>query len=257
METFLLIHFLLPLAPHLCPHIPGEETLQAWANRSPALVRDVWLIILPLVLTDLSFYVAHRLAHKIPLFWRFHKAHHSAETLTPFTAQRSHFLDVLYFRAFHHAASAAALLLTQKVVPGNALFLSAGILLGQWLMRIGNALNHSPIQVTYGRVLGWVFMNSTLHAVHHGRSLHHIDKNFGVLFSFFDRVFSTYYRPAPTESIQLGLSDHSESAYHSLFGFYWTPFRTGSANSRTNQGGRRIVEKKETVLFGHTFLTEE
>ncbi|HXL68340.1 MAG TPA: sterol desaturase family protein, partial [Xanthobacteraceae bacterium] len=39
---------------------------------------------------DLGYWVSHWLLHKSSLLWEFHKVHHSAEVLNPFTAYRSH-----------------------------------------------------------------------------------------------------------------------------------------------------------------------
>ena len=39
---------------------------------------------------DLGYWISHWLLHKSSLLWEFHKIHHSAEVLNPFTAFRSH-----------------------------------------------------------------------------------------------------------------------------------------------------------------------
>src|SRR5262245_59237486 len=39
---------------------------------------------------DCRRYAVHRLFHRIPLLWEFHKVHHSAEVLTPVTRYRVH-----------------------------------------------------------------------------------------------------------------------------------------------------------------------
>lgn len=49
-----------------------------------------------IVLSDFLIYWAHRLQHKIPFLWRFHKVHHSAEHLDWLAAHREHPLDSIY-----------------------------------------------------------------------------------------------------------------------------------------------------------------
>ena len=43
---------------------------------------------------DLGKYVGHRLQHRIPLLWEFHKVHHSAQVLTIMTQFRVHPFDL-------------------------------------------------------------------------------------------------------------------------------------------------------------------
>ena len=40
-----------------------------------------------------AIFVAHYLQHRVPVFWEFHKVHHSAQVLTPITLYRMHPID--------------------------------------------------------------------------------------------------------------------------------------------------------------------
>ena len=60
----------------------------------PSASLPVWMVMLIFttalfILDDFSRYLLHRLMHRIPLLWRFHKAHHSATNLTPLTVLRT------------------------------------------------------------------------------------------------------------------------------------------------------------------------
>ena len=44
---------------------------------------------------DYSRFFVHRLMHRSPLLWAFHRVHHSAEALTPFTLYRTHPVEAL------------------------------------------------------------------------------------------------------------------------------------------------------------------
>lgn len=44
---------------------------------------------------DVSIYWAHRLSHSVPLLWRFHRVHHTAERLDWIAAFREHPFDNL------------------------------------------------------------------------------------------------------------------------------------------------------------------
>jgi len=48
------------------------------------------------VLSDFCVYWGHRLQHQVPLLWRFHSIHHSAEHLDWLAAHREHPLDTVY-----------------------------------------------------------------------------------------------------------------------------------------------------------------
>ena len=49
------------------------------------------------ILDDAAKYVIHRALHRIPLLWCFHRVHHTAETLTPFTVYRTHPVEGIIF----------------------------------------------------------------------------------------------------------------------------------------------------------------
>ena len=56
-----------------------------------------WLQALEvIVLSDFCVYWGHRLQHRVPLLWRFHAIHHSAEHLDWLAAHREHPLDTVY-----------------------------------------------------------------------------------------------------------------------------------------------------------------
>ena len=49
------------------------------------------------ILDDFSRYITHRALHQIPILWAFHKVHHTAEHLTPFTVFRTHPIEAWIF----------------------------------------------------------------------------------------------------------------------------------------------------------------
>jgi sterol desaturase/sphingolipid hydroxylase (fatty acid hydroxylase superfamily) len=44
---------------------------------------------------DFARYLSHRLHHRIPVLWEFHKVHHSAEVLTVFSNYRNHPVETM------------------------------------------------------------------------------------------------------------------------------------------------------------------
>ena len=73
------------------------ETMHIWFDGRPNFWPNApsWFIAILFfttlfILDDAAKYVIHRALHRIPLLWCFHRVHHTAETLTPFTVYRTH-----------------------------------------------------------------------------------------------------------------------------------------------------------------------
>ncbi|NQY04772.1 MAG: sterol desaturase family protein [Flavobacteriaceae bacterium] len=65
--------------------------------RTKVTAQPWWLQTIEVILlSDLCIYWFHRLQHKIPLLWRFHKVHHSAKHLDWLAAHREHPLDSIF-----------------------------------------------------------------------------------------------------------------------------------------------------------------
>ena len=51
-----------------------------------------------LIVGEIGFYWGHRLSHEIPLLWRFHAVHHSAEQIYFMVSTRAHPIDNVFTR---------------------------------------------------------------------------------------------------------------------------------------------------------------
>ena len=136
-----------------------------------------------LVLSDLGFYVAHRLFHAVPALWRFHEIHHSSEQLDWLATFRVHPVDQIV-----NAAIIA--------VPGIALGFSPGALAVYGLVyRAHSMLLHSNVKLNLGWLQGIVAC-PTYHHWHHAEEREAYDKNFGGQLVIWDRLFGTFYHPS-------------------------------------------------------------
>ena len=63
------------------------------------------------------------------------------------------------------------------------------------------------------------------HQLHHSTDPRHYDKNFGLLFSFWDRLFGTLCVPRPDEDFKFGLIERNVRNYQSLAGLYILPLK--------------------------------
>ncbi len=137
--------------------------------------------VLVIVLCDFSIYWAHRLSHRVPLLWRFHRTHHTAEQLDWLAAYREHPVDGLYTLTVENLP---ALLL------GFRLEAIAGFILfrGLWAVFI-----HSNVRLPLGPFK--VLLGSPeLHHWHHDKQIGG-HKNFANLFPVWDVLFGTYHAP--------------------------------------------------------------
>lgn len=143
------------------------------------------------VVSDFSRYWLHRLMHSVSWLWEFHKVHHSAEVLTPFTFYRVHPLENLLF-GFRYA-------LVSGLVTGIFVYLfGAGLQLWQILGLnvfvllahvIGDNLRHSHVDLGYPDWLERYLISPAQHQFHH--SYHGTRKNYGGVLAVWDRCFGS------------------------------------------------------------------
>ncbi len=186
---------------------------------------------------DLGRYIAHSVLHEVPLLWQFHKVHHSAEVLTPFTSFRVHPLD-LFIMAM------GANLLTGPVTGLFLYFFAGDISLVTFFglhvvifayNLVGN-LRHTHVWLSYGR-LGYVFVSPAQHQIHHSALVHHFGKNRGFGLAIWDLAFGTLYVPKEREEFPMGLGDGSDGEWHTVARMYWWPFSQSFALLRQRVRG--------------------
>jgi sterol desaturase/sphingolipid hydroxylase (fatty acid hydroxylase superfamily) len=134
------------------------------------------------VVMDLCSYWAHRATHAIAPLWLFHAIHHSQTRLSALTNFRFHAGDV-FFRTLVQfvpftllgAPSFAGVPLLWITVP-LTVFLES--------------LAHCDLGWTFGP-LGALVVSPAFHRVHHSAEPRHHHRNYGIAFSFWDRLFGT------------------------------------------------------------------
>lgn len=203
-------------------------------------VSRVWLLagytLTLFVLNDFTRYVLHRLMHAVPLLWRFHRVHHSAEVLNPLTFYRIHPVENLLF-GLRYAFT------TGFVTAVFIYFFGAGIGLVEVLgvnvlvfvfMIFGSNLRHSHIPLSYGKRLEKWFISPLQHQLHHTRIYTH--RNFGSYLAIWDRWFGTLTLGARAgigkikskKALDFGLPiTEAEKTTHSLLGAFLNPFYKG------------------------------
>jgi sterol desaturase/sphingolipid hydroxylase (fatty acid hydroxylase superfamily) len=139
------------------------------------------------VTMDGVLYWTHRLMHRSRWLWAFHSVHHSQQELTALANFRFHVVDV-FVRGL------------AQFVPGLLLGVPARVWLPVvWIQVALDCLAHSGLGWGYGP-LGAVVVSPGFHRVHHSADPGHYNTNFGMTYSFWDRLFGTSAPPAEVPS---------------------------------------------------------
>ncbi len=137
---------------------------------------------LAVLVADLAQYAVHRAFHAVPALWRFHKVHHSVETMDWIAGSRLHLVDVIVTRAL--------VLLPLLVLGFDSLAVYAYLALVSFHAVFIHA-NFAPRAPWLER---WIAM-PRYHHWHHGIEAEARDVNFAVHLPMIDRWFGTHHMP--------------------------------------------------------------
>ena len=156
-----------------------------------------------LAIVIVGAYWAHRLSHRIPFLWRFHRVHHSSEQLDWLAASHLHPLDTAF---------SVVLPVVPLVLLG---FSRATFGASLTLLTLLAIIDHGNLRWSFGP-LRWVLPNPQWHHWHHSNEPAARDTNFSGI-AVVDRVFGTAYLPDgrfPTEwPERYGIEEPMPSGY--------------------------------------------
>ncbi len=165
------------------------------------------------LLLDAWTYFWHRINHRIPFLWRFHRVHHSDPHMDVTTASRFHAGEIVM----------SSILRVPLIILLGA---SIGQLaLYEVLMFAVVQFHHANISVSakWDRVLRWFIVTPYMHKVHHSRWQVETDSNYASLLSIWDRIFRSFRINDEPEFIRLGLDEFDTPASQTLAGMLKTP----------------------------------
>lgn len=133
------------------------------------------------IVLDFLDYVYHVSMHHVPLFWRFHLVHHSDPDVDASTTVREHPGETVVRNMF---------LIVWTFLCGAPIEL---LVMRQSVETVANILSHTSfrLQDRMARLVGLVFITPNLHHVHHHEALPYTNRNYGDVFSIWDRLFGT------------------------------------------------------------------
>lgn len=200
----------------------GQPLMLSWPEAS--VIAFFTLILF--LLDDFTRYLLHLLLHKVPFLWEFHKVHHSAKVLTPFTIYRTHPVESYLY--------ACRMAVTQGIAVGIGyhLFgtaLSMFDILGAnafvFLFNIfGANLRHSHIWFSWGDKLENWFISPAQHQVHHSDNPKHFDTNLGSALAVWDRLGGTLIKASEARKINIGVGKY-DAKHDSIYAIYWLPMK--------------------------------
>ena len=139
----------------------------------------VWAVwILTFLMIDFTFYWYHRASHRIRFLWAIHMNHHSSVEMNFSVAFRQAWFGPLSKIPFFAMLPLVGFDPSITVIAGVCATLWGVVGHTQWVGKLG--------------YLDKVFNTPSTHRVHHGINPEYIDKNYGNLFIFWDRMFGTY-----------------------------------------------------------------
>ncbi|WP_316813386.1 sterol desaturase family protein [Pedobacter heparinus] len=194
-----------------------------------AIPNTWWVWLLLILVTDLVWYWYHRLGHTVNFLWAAHIVHHQSEEFNLTVSARITVFQALIRNVFW------------CIIPllgfQPAMVISILIIHGAY-----SFFTHTQLI----RKLGWlehILITPSLHGVHHASNEKYLDKNYGDVFVFWDKLFGTFQKEE--EAPRYGLT-HPIKSYSFLWQHFHYYLEIAEACRRSNG-----IKAKLRIIFGN------
>ena len=144
-----------------------------WQGTAP------WMYLVAFLYIDFTGYWVHRIEHTVNFFWNYHIIHHSSEEFNLACALRQSISDfIAVFTVFSLPMALLGIPLMVVAIVGPLHLFMQFWYHTRYINRIG--------------LLEKVIVTPSHHRVHHAMNHQYLDKNYGQIFIFWDRMFGTY-----------------------------------------------------------------
>lgn len=157
-------------------------------------------LLIGFVLRDFIQWWTHRLLHKVPFLWEFHKVHHSVKEMGFAAHLRYHWMETVVYRTIEYLPLALI-----------GIGLRDFFIIHIFTLAVGH-FNHSNFKLNLG-LLKYVFNNPQMHIWHHAKDLpegRRTGVNFALTLSIWDYLFKTNYIPEDGRDIELGFPEDEQ-----------------------------------------------
>jgi sterol desaturase/sphingolipid hydroxylase (fatty acid hydroxylase superfamily) len=158
-----------------------------------------WVILI--LGEDLLFWVEHYVDHSVRLFWAVHVTHHSSPEYNLSTGFRSSVLMPVYKYLYFIP------LVLLNFRPVDAIFMYS-------LTQIYGILVHTQAVKKLPKWIEYIFVTPSHHRVHHASNIPYLDRNMGMVFIIWDRMFGTFTPEMPNEVPHYGITKPIEKPFH-------------------------------------------
>ncbi|GAB4342334.1 MAG: hypothetical protein OHK0038_22210 [Flammeovirgaceae bacterium] len=151
-------------------------------------------LLIGFVVRDFVQWWTHRLLHRVPFLWEFHKVHHSVEQMGFAAHLRYHWMENIVYRSIEYIPLAMI-----------GIGLRDFFIIHIFTLTVGH-FNHSNFCIPMGW-LKYIFNSPQMHIWHHAYELPKekpYGVNFGLTLSLWDYIFKTAYIPYSGRDIRLG-----------------------------------------------------
>jgi sterol desaturase/sphingolipid hydroxylase (fatty acid hydroxylase superfamily) len=152
-------------------------------------------ILIAVLLMDYTFYLWHKLNHRVGLLWRFHQPHHVDLGLDTSTALRFHFSELTVSVGWR-----AAQILVIGVSP-------LALSVWQLFMLLEILFHHSNMElpIALERLLSKVIVTPRLHGIHHSIVKQEQESNLSSGFTIWDYLHRTLRLDVPQSEVTIGV----------------------------------------------------
>ena len=161
-----------------------------------------WLgLLIFFLVSDFVQWNTHRLLHRVPFLWNFHKVHHSVKEMGFAAHLRYHWMEPVVYKSLLYIPMA---LIANYSAQDVAFVYFFSIIIGH--------LNHANLGWDYS-ILKYIFNNPKMHIWHHAKELPEnvrFGVNYGLTLSIWDYIFKTNYVPYSGRDIELGFENDEQ-----------------------------------------------
>ena len=176
----------------------------------------VFLISGLLLMDFLGAWLPHWIEHHVVWMWKFHVIHHTDQNVDTTTANRHHPGESVIRFTFAIIAT---------IIVGAPMWI---VFLYQSMSVVFSQFNHANIVLpkAVDNFLVLFFCTPNMHRVHHHYRMPYSDMNYGNIFSFWDRIFSTYSK-VDNKKLVYGVDTYyNEEDHRNLWQMLKIPFQT-------------------------------